>query len=219
MSNTVLPFPSSLGEVLASADAAATNRDVARARARITVGQALEAAGAAAVEPLGGIISADARHTNEDVERTRRHLTVEQAAHMAAVADQLAAESADRYIAREFPAVAALLAADAERPRAHVLEADAAGHFPWCAPGKCTEVSHSTGDTTTEHVGAKVELPVPPGLRASLSAELYENSEYGGPSLSLACAGEGVPLDAAGAGRVIEDLAPCFSRACAPSTC
>lgn len=48
----------------------------------------------AAFEPLGGIVSADARHTNEDVERTRRYLTVEQAEHMAAVADQLAEDTA-----------------------------------------------------------------------------------------------------------------------------
>lgn len=43
MSNTVVPFPASLGEVLASGDAAVTNPDVARTRACITVAQALEA--------------------------------------------------------------------------------------------------------------------------------------------------------------------------------
>lgn len=69
---------------------------------------------AAAYEPLGGIVSGDALHTNEDVARTRQYLTVEQAEHMSAVADQLAEEeaakaSADRYISREFPAVAEFL--------------------------------------------------------------------------------------------------------------
>ncbi|NNN36073.1 hypothetical protein HLK59_38080 [Streptomyces sp. S3(2020)] len=43
MSTTVQTFPASLGEVLASADAAVTNPDVTRTRANITVGQALEA--------------------------------------------------------------------------------------------------------------------------------------------------------------------------------
>ncbi|GAB2325611.1 hypothetical protein [Streptomyces variabilis] len=74
----------------------------------------------AAFEPLAGIASADAAHTNEDVARTRQYLTVEQAAHMSSVADQLAAEkaaieSADRYIGREFPAVAQLLADEPAR--------------------------------------------------------------------------------------------------------
>jgi hypothetical protein len=43
MSTTVVPFPATLGEVLASGDAALTNPDVTRTRACITVRQAVEA--------------------------------------------------------------------------------------------------------------------------------------------------------------------------------
>ncbi|XKK63914.1 hypothetical protein HFP71_16845 [Streptomyces sp. ARC32] len=121
MSNTVLPFPSSLGEVLASADAAAVNRDVARARARITVGQALEAAGAAAFEPLGVIVSGDAAVTDPDVARRRACTTVAQAE---AAAEK---EGARLFFLRHFPEMAEFNGHDVERPVPSSPEPLAAG--------------------------------------------------------------------------------------------
>ncbi|MFH8285490.1 hypothetical protein [Streptomyces antibioticus] len=61
-----------------------------------------------------------------------------------AVEERAAQESADRYIARDFPAVAALLA----EPEVE------AGHPLWCVPSECLAQRDDEGNLWTEHMAA-----------------------------------------------------------------
>ncbi|GAQ69702.1 hypothetical protein T45_01433 [Streptomyces turgidiscabies] len=184
MSTTVQTFPASLGEVLANADATLTNPDVTRTRANITVAQAIQAEERAVVE---------------------RSVAAQFPVVAAFLADEHAREHAEPKV--EFLEGARL----PERPVSHVLAPDAPGHFPWCGPGKCYERRYSNGEVLIEHGGESVSLPIPSGMSVAhgelLSAELYENSDGDGATLSLNSGGEGVALDSEDVGRVIEDLA------------
>jgi hypothetical protein len=85
-------------------------------------------------------------------------------------------------------------------------------HYPWCETTECTSHRYDDGEVLTEHLGAKLMMPVPEGLdcyaNELLCAQLGtdENLVDPTPTVSFNSGGNGVLLDADGLDKVIGDL-------------
>ncbi|MDX3747487.1 DUF6907 domain-containing protein [Streptomyces sp. AK08-02] len=86
------------------------------------------------------------------------------------------------------------------------------GHYPWCETTECTSHRYDDGEVLTEHLGAKLMMPVPEGLDCYANELLYaqlgtdENLVDPTPTVSFNSGGNGVLLDADGLDKVIGDL-------------
>jgi len=85
-------------------------------------------------------------------------------------------------------------------------------HYPWCEPGACTSHRYEDGEVTTEHLGAKLVMPVPDGLDCYNNELLYaqlgydENFVQSVPTASINSGGNGTLLDDDSLDKVIGDL-------------
>lgn len=87
------------------------------------------------------------------------------------------------------------------------------GHYPWCETTECTSHRYDDGEVLTEHLGAKLMMPVPNGMDCRSNELLFaqlgtdENLVDAAPAVSFNSGGNGVLLDADGLDKVIGDLA------------
>ncbi|GFH38874.1 DUF6907 domain-containing protein [Streptomyces pacificus] len=85
------------------------------------------------------------------------------------------------------------------------------GHHPWCKTGACITRHYDDGQPCTEHVGPRIDMPIPKDMGCAsnqlLSADLHALEEFsGGPQVSFNSGGNGVLLGGPELDEVIDDL-------------